>query len=108
MKLPVLINGTYTVKKAKNIMKKHKSNILCITEGNEIKGYVNYKDIKEMPDSTPIVNLSKPCSLSVIKKSPMNLIIKLIEDKNTLFVIEKGVFLGVISKDTLKSDGFIQ
>ena len=98
MKSPVIINNTDTVEKAIKTMKKSNCNVLCVKEYNRINGYVNYEDISKIPEYSSISNVIKPCSVSVIKKSSMNLIIKLIEDENAVFVMEKGICVGVITK----------
>lgn len=108
MKSPILINYTDTVKDAKKLMLKYNCTMLCVKNGTKICGYIKSKNIAKAPETLLISQFMNPSPASVTKKSPMNFVIKLIEDESTLFVMEKGNCLGIITKESLKGDGFIQ
>ncbi len=69
----------------------------------ENKTLITAKDVMLPTDNS---NISYK-SATVIKKTPISLILRLIEDENTIYVMDSGKCHGVITRDSLCEKGFI-
>ncbi|MDP4117827.1 MAG: CBS domain-containing protein [Bacillota bacterium] len=110
MRPPVIIDPERTVAHAKNLMKKDNIYCLCICDNNRICGFVRRSGIPSESDTETVGNIMEPCRMSVIARSDLSFIIRLMEEEHlySLPVMDRGKFVGIITRDSLNEDGFIQ
>ncbi len=110
MRVPVTIDGNRTVAHAQVLMQKNKTACLCVTSGGRIIGLLHGEEIYPENLKLTAQDIIDPCKMSVVSRSDLSFVLKLMMEENltNILVMDKGKCVGVITKETLKQDGYLQ
>ena len=110
MREAVMIDSERTVAHAGVLMDRTKSACLCVTRNGHIDGLFKKSEIDLLNDKDIVGDVMEPCRMSVISRSDLSFVLRLIEQENlhSVLVMENGKCVGIITRDSLCEDGFIQ
>jgi len=110
MREAITVDSERTVAHAEIIMNKTNSHCLCVTEKGHINGLFYKDEISEQNRKSIIADFVEPCKMSVVSRSDLSFVLRLIacENLHSVLVLENGKCAGIITRSSLREDGFIQ
>ena len=110
MRKAVTVDPDRTVAHAEILLKRNNSDYLCVTKGGYICGVFYKSDISNSNLKNVVADFTSPCRMSVVSTSDLSFILQLIKDEqlHSLLVMEKGECVGIITRNSLYEDGYIQ
>lgn len=110
MQTAVVIDSNRTVAHGKLLMERTNTDCLYV-KGKDISSALFYKsDITKNNLKNIIADFAEPCKMSVVSSTDLAYILRLLYEENlfSLLVMKQGKCIGVITRDILRKDGFIQ
>ena len=110
MREAITIESQRTVAHAEILMNRNKSNCLCVTDNGHIDGLFYKREISEENRKDIVADYTEPCKMSVVSRSDLSFVLRLINEEHlhSVLVMENGKCAGIITRDSLREDGFIQ
>ncbi len=110
MRKPVIIEPERTVAHARVLMDKTKTACLCVSNSGRIDGLLRKSEIAFENGTDSVSDIMEPCRMSVVARSDLSFVLKLIEQEHlhSVLVMEGGKCVGIITRESLFEDGFIQ
>ncbi len=110
MRKAVTVDCGRTVAHGKLLMDRTKTDCLYVI-GKEVSNGLFYKtDVTDDNLKKIIADFAEPCRVSVVSESDLSYVLSLFEEEQlySLLVMEQGKCTGIITRDYLIEDGFIQ
>ncbi len=110
MRKAVSVDPERTVAHGKLIMERNSTDFLYVSKNGNLSGIFYKSDISDGNLKGIIADFTEPCKLSVLSDSDLAYVLQLLKNENlyALPVVEKGKCTGIITRETLRADGFIQ
>lgn len=109
MRKAIAVDPGRTVAHGKLLMEQMQTDCLYVS-GKDISNGLFYKsDITDDNLKNIIADFAEPCKVSVVSDSDLAYVLHLLEKEQlySLLVMEQGKCTGIITRDTLRKDGFI-